>query len=126
MTQDDLVERAKAGALPSIGEPELDPISLIIIAAALSAAVGWLVERCLDSLWPKDLASPTLIHRFRLRHYYVRPAVEQAIAAKGLEYMSREQRADIEDRVMGGLLYAGRTVTARELDGLKRSHATSG
>ena len=114
MTPDDFIDRAEAAALPAGSEPKIDPLTVIVVVAALTAAVEYIVTHCLDWLTEHIARSPNAAQRGVLRLWVVGPAVRRA--AKDHPGLDRRQ---IEDRVMAGLLAAGQSLTTEEFNSLK-------
>ena len=117
MTTEQFVERAKAAAVPKTGEPQLGPIELAIVIAVLTTVASQLVGWCMSRLLHKDAAYPTRVQRARLRWLWVRPAVKRAIAEH--PEAAHVDDLEIEDRVMEGLLAAGRSLTPGEFASLR-------
>ena len=119
MTPADFARRATDDAKRAGNGVALDPITLIVIAAALTAAVEYIVTHCLDWLTHHVVTSPNAAHRGTLRLWVVRPAVQKALRDAG--HPPGIDRHTIEDRVVAGLLSAGQGLTEAEFASLKGS-----
>lgn len=119
MTPKDFEDRAKAAALPP-GGVAMDPITLIVLAAALTAAVEYLVTHCLDWITEHITRSPNAAQRGVLRLWVVKPAVRRAAKERGVDLDADDLRK-IEDMAVSGILTAAQSLTPAELASLKGS-----
>ena len=67
MTTEDLAKRIVEGIEPSEKDEFLDPITLVILMAILSAVIGHYVEKCLNRLDDNIVKRPNRIQRAFLR-----------------------------------------------------------
>ena len=119
MTPDDFRRRAEAAALPKSGAPQLGPIEIAVVIAALTTAVSLLVTHCLHRLLPEHARNPSLRQCLVLRWRFVRPAVHAALA-------ERKDADDVdvwhvEGLVTQALVDTAKGLTDEEFAGLKAS-----
>lgn len=88
LDQTELQRRALAHATNQ-GAVKLDPISLLILSAILSAVISHLVKKCLNHIDPSTVRNPGLYRRWQLRRLVRQgcgdPAVYEQAQAAGLD-----------------------------------------
>lgn len=110
------IQDLKTNLTGRLMKPSSDQKYGLIIEVVIGAIIGWIIQRCLDDIFPRDARSPNILQRIRLR-FAVAKAVRDNVSSEESQMFGGRQQ--LVNDICDHLLDIGSSMTDEQFYSIK-------